>query len=110
MLAQRRDEGERARVLHELGPARLRRAEPRGQTVELNRDEYSRPPLKERAEAYKILIDAGVMGAQEVRDMERLHGDYAASALAGTTTVSPSPPTPSPNGVQQGDVNNAVGN
>ena len=83
---------------------------PRGQTVELNRDEYSRPPLKERAEAYKILIDAGVMGAQEVRDMERLHGDYAASALAGTTTVSPSPPTPSPNGVQQGDVNNAVGN
>ena len=69
---------------------------PRGQTVELNRDEYSRPPLKERAEAYKILIDAGVMGAQEVREMERLHGDYAAPALAGTT-ISPSPPQQQPN-------------
>ncbi len=47
---------------------------PRGQGVELNRDEYTRPPLKERADAYKTLIDAGVMTPDEVRAMERLHG------------------------------------
>ena len=32
---------------------------PRGQSVELNRDEYSRPPLKERAEAYEKLAALG---------------------------------------------------
>lgn len=47
---------------------------PRGQTVELNRDEYSRPALKERADSYKILIEAGVMKPEEARTMERLHG------------------------------------
>lgn len=53
---------------------------PRGQTVELNRDEYSRPSLKERAESYKILIEAGVMRPEEARTMERLHGDAPTSA------------------------------
>lgn len=48
---------------------------PTGQTVELNRDEYSRPALKERAEGYKALHDIGAISAQEVRTMERLHGD-----------------------------------
>lgn len=47
---------------------------PRGQSLELNRDEYTRPGLKERAESYKILIDAGVMTVQEARTMERLNG------------------------------------
>ena len=47
---------------------------PRGQIVELNRDEYSRPSLKERAESYKILIEAGVMTTTEARTMERLNG------------------------------------
>lgn len=54
---------------------------PRGQTVELNRDEYSRPALKERAESYKILhdiVDADgrpAITVQEIRTMERLHGE-----------------------------------
>jgi HK97 family phage portal protein len=45
---------------------------PRGQSVELNRDEYSRPSLKERAEAYKILWEMGVLSGPEMRVMERL--------------------------------------
>jgi HK97 family phage portal protein len=48
---------------------------PRGQMVELNRDEYTKPPLKERAESYKILIEAGVMTPAEARTMERLPGE-----------------------------------
>ena len=78
---------------------------PRGQSVELNRDEYSRPSFKERAEAYKILIDAGVIAPQEVRDMERLHGDDAASALTGNpvSPTNPSPP-PTPQAVQPQEV------
>jgi phage portal protein BeeE len=45
---------------------------PRGQSVELNRDEYSRPALKERAEAYEKLVALGALSSQEVRVMERL--------------------------------------
>lgn len=56
---------------------------PRGQAVELNRDEYTRPALPDRAAAYKDLAEIGAIDAQEVRSMERLHGDVAASALTG---------------------------
>jgi phage portal protein BeeE len=45
---------------------------PRGQSVELNRDEYSRPALGERAEAYTKLAALGVLSSQEIRVMERL--------------------------------------
>jgi HK97 family phage portal protein len=46
---------------------------PRGESVELNRDEYSRPSLKERAEAYKILSEIpDVLSGAEIRVMERL--------------------------------------
>jgi HK97 family phage portal protein len=45
---------------------------PRDQTVELNRDEYSRPSFTERADAWVKLIGAGVMSADEVRTAERL--------------------------------------
>jgi HK97 family phage portal protein len=44
---------------------------PRGQSVELNRDEYSRPALKERAEAYEKLFAMGVLSREEIRVMER---------------------------------------
>ena len=44
---------------------------PRGQAAELNRDEYSRPALKERVEAYEKLIALGVVSNEEVRVMER---------------------------------------
>lgn len=60
---------------------------PRGQSAELNRDEYSRPSLKERADAYAVLIAAGVMTAEEARTMERLHGDPP-------TSVRPDSPDP----------------
>jgi HK97 family phage portal protein len=45
---------------------------PRGQSVELNRDEYSRPALAERAEAYTKLMAAGALSSAEIRVMERL--------------------------------------
>jgi len=44
---------------------------PRGTTVELNRDEYVRPPLLERAQAYQLLISLGVMSADQVAEIER---------------------------------------
>lgn len=62
---------------------------PRGQTIELNRDEYSRPGLKERADAYNVLhgiVDADgttALSAAEVRAMERLHGEPSAVQLSG---------------------------
>jgi HK97 family phage portal protein len=56
---------------------------PLGQQLELNRDEYSRAPLKERAEAYKIMIEAGVMVPDEARAMERLSGPAASTAMTG---------------------------
>jgi phage portal protein BeeE len=66
---------------------------PRGQSVELNRDEYSRPAFKERAEANNILFQAGALSVEEWRVMERLMGDpgptdqpdetIAAEALTG---------------------------
>lgn len=64
---------------------------PRGQSAELNRDEYSRPSLKERAESYKILIDAGVMHPEEARTMERLHGP-----APEMPTVPPAPDASAP--------------
>jgi hypothetical protein len=48
---------------------------PRGQSAELNRDEYSRPALKERADAYKILKEMGALSVEEIRTMERFSGD-----------------------------------
>jgi HK97 family phage portal protein len=44
---------------------------PRGQAVELNRDEYVRPPLKERVESYEKLLAMGVLSREEIRVMER---------------------------------------
>lgn len=47
---------------------------PRGQAVELNRDEYTRPPLNERADAYVKLAGVGALSAEEIRIMERFNG------------------------------------
>lgn len=60
---------------------------PRGVSVELNRDEYSRPALGERATAYQTLVTIGALTAEDVRAMERLNGPTptaAASALTGS--------------------------
>jgi phage portal protein BeeE len=55
---------------------------PRGQSVELNRDEYSRPDLLERAQAYEKLVTLGVLSAPEIRVMERLvDADLSTSAI-----------------------------
>jgi len=44
---------------------------PRGQSAELNRDEYTRPSLKERVESYEKLLAMGVLSREEIRVMER---------------------------------------
>ncbi|WNO28617.1 portal protein [Mycobacterium phage MadKillah] len=56
---------------------------PSPQHLELNRDDYTRPSLVERATAYKIMIEAGVMEPNEARAMERLHSEAAAVRLSG---------------------------
>jgi hypothetical protein len=58
---------------------------PRGTTVELNRDEYVKPELKERAETYAILANIRdpegnpVLTVAEIRELER-YGNAAPSA------------------------------
>ena len=44
---------------------------PRGTTFEVNRDEYVRPDPYQRAQTWKIYIDAGIMTQDEVRNIER---------------------------------------
>ena len=56
---------------------------PPNETLELNRDDYTRPSLVERAQAYKIMIECGAMVPDEARAMERLHSEYAAARLTG---------------------------
>ena len=62
---------------------------PRGSTAELNRDEYSRPALLERATAYEKLVAVGALSSDEIRAMERLMSlantpATAAAALTGS--------------------------
>lgn len=45
---------------------------PRGQCVELNRDEYTRPDFATRADAWVKLTTAGIVKINEVRSAERL--------------------------------------
>jgi len=59
---------------------------PRGQAVELNRDEYSRPAFNERAVAYEKLVAAGILSVEEVRAMERFR---RATDLAGVVDEDP---------------------
>jgi HK97 family phage portal protein len=53
---------------------------PRGTRVELNRDEYVRPELLERAQTWKIFLEAGVMTIDEVREVERVDDIVSAPA------------------------------
>lgn len=53
---------------------------PRGQRVELNHDEYTRPALKERVEAYEKLVAMDALSAEEIRRMERLVGEMSGRA------------------------------
>jgi len=56
---------------------------PRGQTVELNRDEYTRPSLLERATADEKFVAMGALSVEQVQTMERFTGSVAAEALTG---------------------------
>lgn len=79
---------------------------PRGQEVELNRDDYTRLSFDKRTNAYKTLIEIGVLDANEVRGMERFLGETSAQALTGADTIAtpidanppvpPAPPNPAP--------------
>src|SRR4051812_5231698 len=68
---------------------------PRGTGIELNRDEYIRPGMFERAQAYSMLIASGVLSPAQVRSFERYAatGQGAAEAL---TSVQPAQPTAEP--------------
>jgi len=59
---------------------------PAGQAIELNRDEYSRPGLFERAQAYQVLNAMGALSADEIRTMERFNGTTSATSLTGGDT------------------------
>lgn len=56
---------------------------PGPQTLELNRDDYTRPSLLERAQAYEILNKIGALEVPEIRSMERLDGESAAMRISG---------------------------
>jgi HK97 family phage portal protein len=68
---------------------------PRGQSAELNRDEYTRPSFDDRADAWVKLVETGIVTVDEVRAAERLpardeqpmpdevDSDSAAVALTG---------------------------
>jgi phage portal protein BeeE len=62
---------------------------PRGQSVELNRDEYSRPDFGARAEAYAKLQPLGVLSIDEIRTMERLQGEAPTLAQPEEDTLAP---------------------
>ena len=61
-------------------------ATPRGTAVELNRDEYSRPSLFERAQAYNLLVQMGALSGEDVARMERFNSTASAAALTGGIT------------------------
>jgi HK97 family phage portal protein len=67
---------------------------PRGWSIELNRDEYIRPSLMERAQAYSILVASGVLSADEVRVMERFGGRIGALTSGATAEADPVPNPP----------------
>jgi hypothetical protein len=63
---------------------------PRGQAVELNRDDYTRLSLDKRAQVYKTLgpVESGGIGVlttEEIRIMERFYGSAATSAVQALT-------------------------
>jgi hypothetical protein len=71
---------------------------PHGTGIELNRDEYIRPGMFERAQAYSMLIASQVLTPGEVRVAERYAGqpDVPAQALSGAITGAPEPAAAEP--------------
>lgn len=58
---------------------------PLGRSAEFNRDDYTRLPFDKRVAAYAILVDKGILTADEVRSMERFQGSSAVSAPQALT-------------------------
>lgn len=59
---------------------------PSTQCAELNRDEYTRPPFAERADAWVKLIQVGAVSVEEFRTAERLTGPAPTMAITGGNT------------------------
>jgi HK97 family phage portal protein len=57
---------------------------PRGQVLEANRDDYTRPDFNDRCQGYKILVEIGALTIEEVRVRERFYGQATTAALAVT--------------------------
>jgi HK97 family phage portal protein len=57
---------------------------PRGQSVELNRDEYTRPAFNDRATAWAKLVEFGIVTPPEVRAAER----FTATGESTPTSVA----------------------
>jgi HK97 family phage portal protein len=58
----------------------------RGQSAELNRDDYSRPDFKDRATAWEIYIRSGVVSSDFVRKAERFDDEGGDVSAAGQLT------------------------
>lgn len=76
---------------------------PRGQSLELNRDDYIKPSLVDRAQAYKVLLEAGVVSRDEVRQMERFNGPAPAGAALTGAEMTGAEPSPVPQ--EEGNTN-----
>jgi hypothetical protein len=83
----------------------------RPQTIELNRDEYSRPDFAARTDAEVKLVTANVLSTEEVRIRERFNGP-APGALVGndqaTTTGTTGQETTTQNQAAGGRNGNAL--
>jgi len=61
---------------------------PRGECVELNRDEYTRPSFDQRADAWVKLVAAGIVSPEEVRAAERFESDGTETSVPATTALT----------------------
>lgn len=66
----------------------------RGQTCELNRDEYTRPDFATRMGAWATAVQAGIVSAEFVRKAERFEDDGATEAAAQLTGATEQPGIP----------------
>lgn len=69
---------------------------PKGQDIELNRDDYTRLPLDKRALSYKTLYEIGALSSEEIRALERYNGGPWTQALTGAQITADAPPPPRP--------------
>lgn len=74
----------------------------RGQSCELNRDEYTRPSFETRAAAWGTLVEKRIVSAKFVRKAERFDDDGETSAAAQLTGATDQPGLPqAPENTQQ---------